>query len=74
MEYYLAITKNKIMPFAATWIEIKINIACYHLYNESLKKYSKVVARTKKKAESEIQRINKWLPVVRGREEQYRSR
>ena len=24
MEYYLAITKNKIMPFAATWMQLKI--------------------------------------------------
>ena len=26
MEYYLAITKNKIMPFAATWLELEILI------------------------------------------------
>ena len=23
MEYYLAITKNKIMPFAATWMKVE---------------------------------------------------
>ena len=45
MEYYSAITKNKIIPFAATWMDLEIimlsevsqtdtNIKCYHLYME----------------------------------------
>ena len=48
LEYYSAIKKNKIMPFAATWMELethililselsqkKTNTICYHLYLES---------------------------------------
>ena len=45
-EYYSAIKKNKIMPFATTWMELEIlifsevrkrktNAMCYHLYVES---------------------------------------
>ena len=48
MEYYSAIKKNEIMPFAAIWMELgiiilsevrqkKINIIWYHLYMESKK-------------------------------------
>ena len=50
MEYYSAIKKNEIMPFAATQIDLEIiilsevsqtktNIMCYDLYVESKKKY-----------------------------------
>ena len=50
MEYYSAIKKNEIMPFAATQIDLEIiilsevsqtktNIICYDLYVESKKKY-----------------------------------
>ena len=46
MEYYSAIKKNKIMPFAEAWMELdtlilsevrkrKTNPICYHLYLES---------------------------------------
>ena len=42
MEYYSAIKYNKIMPFAATWMELELLIlsqkkpnTTYHLYVES---------------------------------------
>ena len=48
MEFYLAIKKNEILPFAATWMDLeniilsevsqrKTNTLCYHLYVESKK-------------------------------------
>ena len=48
IEYYSAIKRKKIMPFAATWMDLGImlsdinqtekdNTVCYHLYVESKK-------------------------------------
>ena len=60
MEYYSTIKKKKILPFAATWMDLegimlseiseqrKTNTACYHLYVES-NKYNKLVNITKMK-------------------------
>ena len=52
MEYYTAIKMNKIMPFAATWMDLEIiilnevsqtktKITLYHLYAESKKNDTK---------------------------------
>ena len=52
MEYYLAMKKNEITPFAATWVDLKIDILSevryrkkiiiwYPLYAESKKKWYK---------------------------------
>ena len=47
MEYYPTLKKNEIMPFTATWVDLKIiivskagqrktDIRCYHPYVESM--------------------------------------
>ena len=68
MEYYSAIKKNEIMPFAATWMDFEGNVLSelsqrkkntmwYPIYVES-KNYNKLVNKTnkqkKQKADSQI--------------------
>ena len=66
MEYYSAIKKKKILPFAATWMDLedimlseisqrKINTIWYCLYVES-KKIQQTSEYNKKEADSQIQR------------------
>ena len=51
---------------ALCWVicQTKTNTVWYHLYFES-EKYSKLVNETKKEADSQVQRMNQWLPVGR---------
>ena len=59
MEYYSSIKKNKILPYAITWMDLegiilsevsqtKTNTLRHHLFLES-KRYNKLVNITKKK-------------------------
>ena len=57
MEYYLVMKKKRILPFAATWVnlgdimlnEISQTEKDKYLYVESRKKHNKLVNKTKKK-------------------------
>ena len=72
MEYYSAIKKNKIMPFAATWIDLEIVILksdterqiSYDItYMWNLKKgggTNELIYKTE--VESRMQKTNLWLP------------
>ena len=76
MEYYSAIKKNEVMPFAATQVDLEIiilsevsqrktNIIWYHLYMESLKNdTNELVYKTE--TDSQIQKTNLWLPNGKG--------
>ena len=72
MEYYSTIKKNKILPFAATWMDLKIiilsevrqrkwNIVWFHLYVESLKNdTNELIYKTE--IDSQTWRTNLQLP------------
>ena len=54
VEYFLAITKNEMMAFATTWMDLEIitpnkpktNIIWYNLYAESIKDKNELIFKT----------------------------
>ena len=76
MEYYSAIKKNEILPFAATWMDLEIiiiseisqrktNIKWYHLYVESKKNDTNELIY-KVVADSQTWKAHLWLPKGKG--------
>ena len=69
MEYYSAIIKNKIMPFAATWMELESLILSevsqrqisYIIYTWTLKNNTSE-STYKIETDSQTQKTNLWLP------------
>ena len=80
MENYAAIKRNKILPFAATWMDLEgimlsemsdrerqiLYDITYHLYVES-KKYNKLVNITKKKQTHRYREQTSGYPSGKGR-------
>ena len=71
LKYYSAITKNEIIPFVATWMDLEIIILTevegiydYHLYMES--KNSKNELIYKIEIDSQTYKTNLWYQRGRG--------
>ena len=79
MEYYSAIKKDEIMPFAVTWMDLETALlnelsqtvkGRYHMISiicEILKKKGKTKLILKTEIVSQMQKTNSWLP--RGKRE-----
>ena len=78
MEYYSAIKKNEIMPFAATWMDLEIIILSEVSQTEKDKYHmillicgilkndtNELIYKTE--TDSQTQRTNLWLPVGESR-------
>ena len=73
MEYYSAIEKNEILPFAATWMDLEIIILSHsdrerqilyvivYMWNPILKNYTNELIY-KTETDSQISKTNLWLP------------
>ena len=57
MKYYSAITKDEIMPFAATWMDLEIVIP--NMKNLKRNDTNELIYETK--TDSQTQRMNLWL-------------
>ena len=71
LKYYSAVTKNEIIPFVATWMDLEIIILTevegiydYHLYMES--KNSKNELIYKIETDSQTYKTNLWYQRGRG--------
>ena len=68
MEYYLAIKKDKILPFAATWMDLEGIMLMKQVRQRQIphdityiiesEQYNKLLIITKKAADSQTQRTN----------------
>ena len=82
VEYYLAIKKNEIMSFAATWMDLEIiilsevsqrktNIIWYDLMQNLKYDTNELIYQTE--IDSQTLKTNLWLPKGKSGEEQIRS-
>ena len=80
VEYYSAIKKNEIMPFAATWMDLEIIILLSEVSQREEEKYHMISLIcgilkkkriqmnlfTKQKQTHRLKRMNLWLPGGKG--------